>query len=92
MARIWKIVRHGAADEWEDSIPETSLTEGQLVVLLGQLASSHLPRTVTNPRVRNAPGYTTSLTVKSDRQGKKRLIMYASGSRVHYVATLEEAP
>jgi hypothetical protein len=60
-------------------------------MLLSHLASSHLPRTVKNPMVRNAPGYTTSLTVKNDRYGNKRLIMYASGSRVHYVATLEEA-
>jgi hypothetical protein len=33
-----------------------------------------------------------SASVKSDRFGNKRLIMYASGSPVHYIATLEEMP
>jgi hypothetical protein len=92
MGRIWKIVRHGSPDEWEDSIPEESLAEGQLVILLGQLAASHLPQAVTHPTSRNARRYTTSLTVKNDRQGNKSLIMYASGSRIHYIATLEETP
>jgi len=92
MARIWKIVRHGSSDQWEDSIPENSPAEGQLVVLLGQLAASHLPQAVTKPTARSSPRYTTSLTVKNDRHGNMRLIMYASGSRVHYIATLEEAP
>lgn len=92
MARIWKIVRHGSPEEWEDSISEESLAECQLVMLLGRLAASHLPQAVTHPRSRNAPRYTTSLTVKSDRQGNKCLIMYASGSRVYYIATLEETP
>jgi len=67
MARIWKIVRHGSPDEWEESIPEESLAEGQLVTLLGRLAASHLPHAVTHPTSRNAPRYTTSLTVKNDR-------------------------
>lgn len=88
--RIWKIVRHGADDHWEDSIPEESLTEGQLVVLLSRLALSHLPPAATSPLPRNAPRHTTSLTFKTDRQGNKRYIMYASGSRIHYIATLEE--
>jgi hypothetical protein len=92
MARIWKIVRHGASDQWEDSIPEESLAEGQLVVLLGRLAASHLPAVATTLLPRNAPRYTTSLTVKNDRKGNKRFIVYASGSRVHYIATLEETP
>ena len=91
MARIWKIVRHGAPDQWEDSIPEESLAEGQLVVLLSRLAASHLPPVATTPLPRNAPRYTTSLTVKNDRLGM-HLIMYASGSRVYYIATLEETP
>jgi len=91
MARIWKIVRHGSPDEWDDSIPEKSLAEGQLVVLLGRLAANHLPHAIRHPTPRNAPRYTTSLTVKNDRQGNKCLVMYASGSRVHYIATLEEA-
>ena len=89
MARIWKIVRHGAADHWEDSIPKESLDEGQLVVLLGRLAASHLPP-VTTPSPRNAPPHTNSVTVKNDRLGNKSLTVYASGSRVHYIATLEE--
>ena len=89
MARIWKIVRHGAPDHWEDSIPEESLAEGQLVVLLGRLAASHLPP-ITTPLPRNAPRHTTSLTVKNDRLGNKSFTVYASGSRVHYIATLEE--
>ncbi|MGO4686304.1 hypothetical protein [Hyphomicrobium sp. 2TAF46] len=91
MARFWKIVRHGASGQWEDSIPKDSLAEGQLVVLLGRLAASHLPPVAT-PLPRNAPRYTTSLTVKNDRFGNKRFIVYASGSRVHYIATLEETP
>jgi hypothetical protein len=92
MARIWKIVRHGAPDQWEDSIPEESLAEGQLVMLLSRLAASHLPPAATTSLPRSAPRYTSSLTVKSDRLGNKRLIMYASGSPVHYIATLEETP
>jgi hypothetical protein len=92
MARIWKIVRHGSPDAWEESIPEESLAEGKLVILLGQLAASHLPHAVAHPTSRNAPRYTTSLTVKNDRQGNKSLIMYASGSEIHYIATLEETP
>jgi hypothetical protein len=91
MARIWKIVRHGSPDHWEDSVPEESLAEGQLVTLLGRLAASHL-LPATTPLPRNAPRYTTSLTVKNDRSGNKCLIMYASGSPVHYIATLEEMP
>ena len=88
MARIWKIVRHGAPDQWEDSIPEESLAEGEVVVLLSRLAASHV-QPATAPLPRNAPRYTTSLTVKNDRFGNRRFIMYASGSRVHYIATLE---
>ena len=89
MARVWKIVRHGAPDQWENSIPEKSLPEGQLVVLLSQLASSHLPPAATLPR--NVPRHTTSLTVRNDRLGNKSFTMYASGSRIHYIATLEDA-
>ncbi|TPL49501.1 hypothetical protein [Mesorhizobium sp. B2-4-6] len=89
MARVWKIVRHGAADEWEDSIPEKLLPEGQLAVLLSRLVLSHLPPAATLPR--NAPRYTTSLTVKNDRLGNKSFVVYASGSRIHYIATLEDA-
>jgi len=92
MAQVWKIVRQGAPDQWEDSIPEKSLAEGQLVMLLSRLAASHLPPVATTSLPRNAPRFTTSLTVKNDRFGNKRFIMYASGSRVHYIATLEETP
>lgn len=92
MARVWKLVRHGSPEEWEDSIPQKSLTEGQLVVRLGQLAASHLPDAVVHPKSRNAPRFTTSLTVKNDRHGNMSLTMYASGSRIHYIATLEETP
>jgi hypothetical protein len=42
MARIWKITRHDAPEHWEDSTPEDSLAEGQVVVLLGKLAASSL--------------------------------------------------
>ncbi len=92
MARIWKIVRHGSTDEWEDTVSQKSVTEGQLVVRLGQLAASHLPDAGVHPKSRNAPRFTTSLTVKNDRDGNMSLIMYASGSRIHYIATLEETP
>jgi len=92
MARIWKIVRHGSPDEREDTVPQKSVTKGQLVVRLGQLAASHLPDTGAHPKSRNAPRFTTSLTVKNDRHGKISLIMYASGSRIHYIATLEQTP
>ena len=92
MARTWKIVRHGADDHWEDSISEKSLAEGQLVVLLSRLAASHLPEAIRNPPSRSGSGFTTSLTVKNDRRGNSSLTMYSSGSRVHYIATLEEMP
>ena len=61
-------------------------------MLLSRLAASHLPEAIRNPPSRNSPGYTTSLTVKNDRQGNMSLTMYASGSRVHYIATLEKMP
>src|SRR6185437_1127821 len=90
MARIWKIVRHGSSEKWEESLPENSVTEGQLVARLSHLAASHLPPAAVASPHRNALRYTTSLTVKNDRFGNKRLIMYASGSPVHYIATLED--
>jgi hypothetical protein len=92
MARFWKIVRRGATGQWEDLIPEESLAEGQLVVLLSRLARSHLSPAAAASLPRSAQRSTTSLTVKNDRIGNKRLVMYASGSPVHYIATLEETP
>jgi hypothetical protein len=58
-------------------------------MLLSRLAASHVPPPTT-PLPRNAPRFTTSLIMKNDRWGNKRYTMYASGSRVHYIATLEE--
>lgn len=50
MAR--EIVRHGSPDEWQDTILEKSLAEGELVILLSKLASSHVPHSVpSRPRV-----------------------------------------
>jgi hypothetical protein len=90
MARVWKIVRHGAPDRWEESVPEEMEANGRLVVYLGRLARSHLqPVPATS---RTAPQHSVSLTVKNDRRGNKSFTVYASGSRIHYVATLEEAP
>ncbi len=90
MARNWKIVRHGSPEKWEEFFPENLVAEGQLVVRLSQLAASHLPPAGAASPHRGALQNSTSLTVKSDRLGNKRLTMYASGSPVHYIATLED--
>lgn len=87
MSGIWKIVRHGSPDPWEMSFPESEDVRGALVILLSQLAISHCPPL---PRKRGTLPHTTSLTQKQDRSGTKTLTMYASGSPIHYIATLEK--
>ncbi len=83
-------MRHGSPEQWEETILEKSLSQGDLVMRLGRLAMSHLEPAA--PTRRHDHFRSTSLTVKDDRYGNKTLTMYASGSRIHYIATLEAAP
>lgn len=86
-SRVWKIVRHGSPEQWEETILDKSLSQGDLAMRLGQLAMSHLKPAA--PTRRHDDFRSTSFTVKNDRYGNKTFTVYASGSRIYYVATLK---
>ena len=88
MSRVWKIVRVGSPEPWEDIFPENQDVNGALVRLLSSLVISHCPPMASK---RGVMPHTTSLRQKTDRDGTRHLIMQASGSPIHYVATLEKA-
>ena len=87
--RYWKIEGFDSADKtFEKVLPEGSLTESEIVVLLQRLLARHLDEdeVVSSSLRRNATGYASHLESHFDQGGRPMIRVGDSGP--HYVASI----
>jgi hypothetical protein len=90
--RYWKITGYdGASTVYERSVPESALTEAEVVTLLQRLAARHLSddEVFLSSLRSDTKGFTPHLQISRNSGGKPALMTTGSGH--HYTATIEEA-
>ncbi len=92
MARRYWVIRgyDGSEPIFERRMPEGSLTEAEMKVVLQRLACRHLSddEIVCASLRKKAAGYRADLEIRQSHGGKYALMTTGSGN--HYAATVEE--
>jgi hypothetical protein len=90
--RYWKIEGYDSTDKtFEKVLPEGSLSESEIVVLLQRLSARHLDEDeiVSSSLRQNATGYASHLERHID-QGGRRIMIRIGDSSPYYVASIWE--